>query len=253
MTPLSRGIISSGKLGGGVIPPSIFAANTANLNGTNQYFEPDSAISSGLSTISLYCKVKFDTVSTSQYLYYELTGADGFTAFGFNLSSPGFLTAAYRDTGSTHRSVTTASALSTGQWYSLLMTIDVDSAMKIYVDNVEGASLALSTPPIFSGAQFGPPTIGASLSLGSRSNLLNGSIAFMGSNSRIITATERADLLTSDCYDDLGTLQNNMIEYWELAEWSGHTGQALTGQHSANNLTNAGATPFTGAGLTVEC
>jgi len=248
MTPLSRGIISSGKLGGGGGGPSVFAASTANLT-PNDYLIPTSPISSGLSTISFYTKIKFDVIGEN-YVYFEMTNVDGFTGFGINMTGGGVIVAAYRDLGGTYRSAT-SSALSASQYYSLIVTIDVANFIKIYADNVEIASTAVSSTAIFSGAQFDPPTIGAAQSLGVRNNHLNGSIGFMGSNSRIITPTERASLLTSRCYADIGTLQTGIINYWELAEYDGKT-EGLVDQAGSNTLTNSGAV-FDGTGLNVTC
>ena len=92
---LRRGISMSTGGGSGGGGTTIYDANTSNLNGSNQYFQPSSAVTSGLSTITFYAKIKTTTLA-QDYIYFETTGSTGQTGFGiFQDGSSGNIKAGY--------------------------------------------------------------------------------------------------------------------------------------------------------------
>jgi hypothetical protein len=85
---------------------------------------------------------------------------------------------------------------------------------------------------------------------------LTGRIFFWGFWTRALSGSEVSELYNSGAPKDYASvssgLKSSMKAYYELAEWTGHTGSALVDQTgNCGNLSNNGSIPFNGTGLTL--
>ncbi len=254
MTPLSRGIISSGKLDEG--GPSFFATSVADFNGTNQVLTYPNGICAGEATISIECFVEFDSIGT-QVIYQETKTSSLSSRLQFYMGSGGEVVLGLRDAdGGSFLGATTNATLSTGVMYHLLGVLESSTnTFKIYIDTVSQSfsSVSPSFGAVMAGAYFLPSNIG---SVATNIQNLNGRLSFLN-----IYNTDKSSVISdlynggdATCYASrTPTMKAGEIFSVELANWSGHTGVELVEHVGAVTITNNNSTPFTGTGPTVEC
>ncbi len=234
-----------------------YAASTANFSpGSNQYGSvADNASLDVTSEITLAAWVKFDTRVNSGIITKYDSGANARSyALGYSSGSSKFIMSVDGDgLGTSQFTSITADTLgtpNTGQWYHVAVTLS-GTTLSIYIDGSLDTSTT-HTHGIHAGTSefdIGGYTGGAAL--------FGGDIAFAGlwdnglSSGEISTLYNGGDAL---CYGQLsGALKTNLVSYWHLADFTGHTTDETTDQHGSNNLTNNGSFGFTGTGLDVEC
>ena len=226
-----------------------FSANTANLNGVDQYFTFPTASDTGITgDFTFICWIKkgegnADLMSVwdgaAPFLWIDRPASGG---MGVNLNWTGL------------------------SWQSTL-EIPNDSAWHMAVLSRSGSTVSLSVDD-------GTPettTYGTVISLGielfaigahdggnAYANPTLGSMGYQGAWSRALSGAEQTSLYNAGvakCWDSLTTGEKTSIGfYFSLENHTGFTGQELVDQSSTvTNLTNYNATPFTGTGLDVEC
>jgi hypothetical protein len=228
-------------------------ANTANMNGSTMYYNYGSAITSGVSTLSFGFFIKPDTIgATHRILNEEISDKAQFAVF---LNASGFIAAGYRTTSGGSFSQTTGSTvLVAGTKYSVVITLDVSSSMKIYVNAVEDADDSRSSAAITTGSR-------THRNIGRRGHdnaqHLDGAIGFIGFWSSVLDSSAVTDFHNGGvpfCYDSLpASLTSTLLHYWHSAEFTDHTADELTDQEGSNDLTNVGSIPFVDSGFTVQC
>ena len=232
-----------------------FLANTANLNGTSQYFNiPNSASLQISSSISYGGWVK---CHSSHSGFGGMWGMyDGFansnSSFGSTWWSNNDRPAFYVVDGTTGTQYNTVSTLNRDQWYFLLAVFDdAGNTFKIYVDGVEDFTTARTAG--INASTTEPLKIGQDID-----GYFEGSIGFSMVYNRAVTPAEVTELYNGGkpkCWDGMSAgLQSGCVLFKDSANWIGHSGQELDDQSgNGNNATNIGSTPFTETGLTVEC
>ena len=239
MSLLRRGIISSGKLDAG--GPTTYAASTAVLNGTSQYFTlADSG--DNFTSCSFFTRVKTTQATTGRLL-----SASSNTMI-FDVRSGNSLVFAEGATAETYVNA----SIFDGNWHTVGFTVD-GTAFKIYLDgvNVHSATITGMSSKDFEANIYRASTAAA---------YFNGSTAFTYFTRSVLSKSYIDEIsdVNAKCFGDLSSgLQADLTtngSCWDLANWSGHTSQETTDQTgNSNTLTNVGSIGFTGTGLTVEC
>ena len=253
---LRRGIISSGALD--ALPNPTYSASTANLNGTSQYFTGGADSSLHPSSFSYAAWVKGATFDSDTVMRQQSgSGQDTALMAGWTGLNAAYNKKAvfglYSGSTWTGQLAVGTTDLDDSAWHLLVGTYnDSTKLTKVYVDAVEEASITIATPA---------RNAGANLYLGrypgSAVEYLTGGLSFSGLFDTALTSTQITALYNLGnalCFDAMPTsLTDDLVSYWHLADFTGHTTDELTDQTAnTNNLTNVG-TPFTGTGLTVEC
>jgi hypothetical protein len=260
-----------GIIGGGVLdadPAGPLAANTANPDGSSQYFQTvDSAtFDFGTGGFSLSAWVNFDSFPDipSQPDVFRIIGegrgvsGSGPKKTGWSLyynSTSSLLTLDQYTGTQTSKSVTWSASTST--WYHITVVRDGDD-VKFYIDGSQQGSTQTGVSAISYNREESNGVYMGRLEYGSSStSYLDGSMGPYGVWDAALSASEITTLYNSGvafCYGDLSAaLTTNLVSYWHLANWSGSSGTEIEDRHGSNDVTNVGTTPFTGSGLTVEC
>lgn len=251
------------KFKGGVAPITTFAANTANLNGTNQYFDAGTSLVYGDFDFFVTARVKYTAIPVNNSEDHDLmSNQNGITNDLWRLRTRweggvvalDFLTA--ENSYTTINSIRSTVALSNDIWYTVIAGYSATSGNLFITVDEEAIATAVKT---FAFVNSNYNTLIGSVSTGGGS-FIDGAIAFSGVARGTPSASEITELSETNaiCYADLSTdLKAKFADngaFYELANWTDHTGQELTDQTGNGvTLTNVNSTPFTGSGLTVEC
>lgn len=252
---LRRGCISSALSSG----PSILTANTANLNGSSQYFTcgQDSSLNLGDGDKSHLIWFKTSSGSTSRIVSQGVQNSTDYYDIYILGDGQIFARADQHAPAANREYKTNATGFNDGAWHSLVILWNSYGTYGMYVDAVSEA-----VTQSVGGSPTNLSTPGADLTIGSRAggSLFNGELGFAGMWDTTLTSGQITALDNSGvslCYDELENkssgITTNLTSYWHLADFTGHTTDELTDQHGSNNATNVGSTPFNGTGLTVEC
>lgn len=238
---------------------STFAVNSANLNGSSQYFDagnPTVLQITGNQSIAI--RYKFDVVPSSseciasrydnqptgrswQLVYTSFTNQIRFDAFD--------------DGTSTVASQVFASTPVAGQWYSLVVVYN-GTDMRLYIDG------SLVDTDVYSGGFFNG---GADVFIGSRARTdtppdlhMDGSVSHFKIWNSDLSSSQVTELYnggTPKCYSSLSSgLKTNLVYAPDLSNDGVTSGNELVDNSpSAITTANVGSTPFTGSGLNVEC
>ena len=255
MTPLSRGIISSGKLGAGG-GPSFFSSNAADLNGNTQSFTYSNGVCAGEAIISVEAFVNIDSISGLHVFYGEAQN----TSTGSRVilySSGDNLLFGIRDTDAgTLYQATATLALATGTEYHILgVANSTTNTISLYMNGVlMDIRTDFTFGPVLGSSYFADSAIGSSG--GGGTNFTDGRLSFVG-----VYNTDKSSVISNlynsgdaTCYASrTGAMKAGELFFVELANWSGHAGVELVEHVGAVTVTNNNSTPFTGTGPTVEC
>ena len=238
-----------------LLPSAKYAVNSANLNGSNQYFNGGD-INDVTGTFSISGYFKTSNVSGSRRIVDKTTGANG-TGYNLYLNSSGELRLGRYEDSSNYLNYTTASSdYSDGEWYRFDISAGINDVPTLYVNGVE-VTMTLSS-------QLGTVTTisnSAVYLVGSRSDgtdRFDGELAFIAF-SDTTDMTQYIDDVTSGgnqkCFSDIDTgIASNYSSFHNLSNFNGNDGTETDDQtNNGNNLTNIGSTTYTGTGLTVEC
>ena len=237
-----------------------FTANTALLDGSTTYFTAGDVLNVGTNDYSYVAW--FKTSASATQMIISKTDATAGEAIDCYITSSGTLNLRCQVDASNFRDQSTTTTYNDGNWHLVVAFCNRSTGTwHMRVDDVN-PSLA---PPFSSGVITGNADNNAILSVGQRDNgasrqVFDGSLGFAGiaiGSSLVDDSTELYNAGVATCFSDLSAPIKAKFtssgDFWELANWTGHTGGELTGQANANTLTNTGSTPFTGTGLTVEC
>ena len=240
--------------------PQTFATNTALLDGSTTYFTAGDVLNVGTNDYSYVAW--FKTTASATQMIISKTDATAGEAIDCFISSSGTLNLRCQVDASNFRDQSTTTTYNDGNWHLVVAFCNRSTGTwHMRVDDVN-PSLA---PPFSSGVITGNADNNAILSVGQRDNgasrlVFDGSLGFAGiaiGSSLVDDSTELYNAGVATCFSDLSAPIKAKFtssgDFWELANWTGHTGGELTGQANANTLTNTGPTPFTGTGLDVEC
>jgi hypothetical protein len=229
--------------------------NSADLNGSSQYFTAGSQFSP-TSVSSFSYVVWFKTSTSAQGQMYsstfEGTGADHWVAVNSTLTGTNKLGFGANDGGAWTASnyVASTSNVNDGQWHLGVGVYDnTANELKIYIDGVLEATTTTVPTPLFSASmlsavgRYAPSAVA----------YYDGEMAFVGHAHQALTAGQITTIYNNGvplCYADLGVTLDG---FYNLSNYNGNNGSELTDQVGSNDLTNVGSTPFTGTGLIVEC
>jgi hypothetical protein len=247
-----------------VTPAGPTAANTANLNGTSQYFTAVDSVDwdLGSADFAVGCKVKMDTLPTSGNQFRFIGEGRGLTATGprktgwsILYDDTGNLLRWYSYNGSTETTFDVSWSPSTATWYDICI-VRTTNDLKIYVDNSQVGATGDVTGITYDRQESNGIEIGHHVQGAGATNLyLDGATTRHYVVKKTVSASERGELTGDSCWGDLTSgITTNAVFYADLANWTGHTGQELTDQSgSGNTLTNVNSTPFDGTGFTISC
>jgi hypothetical protein len=253
MSLLRRGIISSGKLDAGGL--TTYAANTSVLNGTTQFYSAldssDFQLTATNWTMSFNIKFgSFTHADGDPRLYSQrLNGGEFFDIY---INSSGNIGIFSWNSFSEVINLVVTAGLSLNTFYNIII-VRTGSTITVYVDNssVGGGSITGNfqdlSVPISIGRWAGD------------GYYVTGELGPFGIwNNKAFSGSERTDFYNSGkpkCWGSMDSAFTSTASvFYELAEWSGHTGQAIVDQTgNSNTLTNNNSITFTGSGLNVEC
>lgn len=238
--------------GGG---PTVYSANTANLDGSADYFSGGDNYDVGTSDFSLACWFK-TTATTTQFMLSKTDS--GNTIYDLYMQSDGTIQTRCQVDPSNNKNRRTVSSYNDGNWHHVIAFCDRSAGdWTIYVDGSAASLQALTG----AGSITGALNNAANFFVGARDNgpdlyfngELSGSGVAIGAD-LTADATELYNSGTRKCWGDLlSATQTKFNGYWELANWTGFTGQETTDQTSGgNNLTENGGIVYTGS-IDVEC
>jgi len=242
------------------LAPLIYPVNSANLNGSSQYFtfsKPTGFDTSASFSFKAWFKTNSPQGGRILNGVYEPAGADCFLAISSGLGGQDLVTFGANNGGSWTASnhVTSVDTFKDDLWHMAVGVYnDSDNTLKIYVDVVlQGTTNSAPTPVDSASMAFAIGRYEAQ-SL----EYFLGSIYEPEIFTEALTLTQIQDLYNigvSLCYEDRdSSLTDNSIYAPKLGNYDTNTGSELVDQ-SSNMVTTAnnGSTPFTGTGLTVEC
>jgi hypothetical protein len=230
--------------------------NTALLNGTDQYFSAGDVLDIGTSDYSgsIWFKTtstggalqsKAKSGSTPEFLTYIVTSSKIHFRCIFNVSNKSIFEL-------------TNAIITDGAWHHLVYFINRSAnTCTAYLDGV-----LESTPNVSAaGVITGDITTTWSFNLGARlgADLFHdgelGLSGFSVGSDLTLDATELYNGGIAPCFDALApATQSKFTAFWNIANWDvSTTGNELIDQAGSTDMTNGGATPFTGTGLDVEC
>lgn len=236
-----------------------FAANTVDLDGA-KHLNLSGGITDGLSQISMSFSLKPENLGAVQRIYNEEIGSN--VQFVVFLASTGEINVGYRttDTGTFHAHIS-STPLTEGVWQSIVITLDVATNAKIYIDGVEDVS-----SPTVTGAINNNGRDNISLFRRTSNNTLHyeGSMAsltfWLG---RILSPTDVTALHNggdSICFSALGAKIPGIItDLGPFYPLENHTGFAPGSEHIDQStyglvtISNFSTMVYTGTGLDVEC
>lgn len=124
---------------------TLFGQNTTRYDGVSDGLEAAdaAALEPGSSPFTFETWVNFDSIGTIQMLAGKraASGTNSGNGYGFNLLVNNSLELVFWDTGGNQRGIaTTASAVTTGQWYHVVFSRNSADKFRIYIDGVMAAS-----------------------------------------------------------------------------------------------------------------
>ena len=227
----------------------IYAVNSAELNGTNQYFTYDQSIRNSVLGFSVW--VNSDSIATTQRIIAE-SSTSGNIEVGVQLVV-GKVRFLWRNSAGTVQQLDSVTTLLSDTWYHLACTYDTSQGMKIYINGVLDNSNS-NTGTISATAITGRH-------IGTYQDLLNffdGNISMLSVYNRYLSQSDVDTLYNNGtplCYADIDTaITADGVYAPRLANWDTNAGQELIDQSGSGiTTTNVNSTPFTGTGLNVEC
>ncbi|MEE9352572.1 MAG: LamG-like jellyroll fold domain-containing protein [Thiotrichaceae bacterium] len=256
MTPLSRGIISSGKLdaGGG----GILATNTSLFNGSNHSFStPDnSAFTVSSFTLEVWQKTASSSLQTVVRQRPLGSVGAGIPGISLELISNLISTSTFVEDGAGNfvRLDVNQVTITSGVWYQLVMTFE-SNTLKIYKDGSDQSVTTSSSGTvgtIDSTATFYTGQIEAA-------RHFNGQLGFVRFwKNRVLTSGEVTTLynggnVLAESLFAANSLDTDLVYAPRLANWSGTAGDELVDQSSSGLVTtNNNSVTFTGTDLDVE-
>tara|TARA_R110002167_G_scaffold256475_1_gene462854 strand:+ start:7273 stop:8028 length:756 start_codon:yes stop_codon:yes gene_type:complete len=234
-------------------PITSFAANTANLSGTGDYFDAGTALVYGNFDFFVTARISIASRSYMEIATNQDSAAGDIWRLSVQADRIEFLTS--YDTYAPFYTVSVAIPSGAGV-YNVVAGLN-RSSNHVYI-SVNGSAIT-TTADTSTFTNAGYKTLFGAVDLGA-TGLLTGDLSFCGIGRGVPTSLEITELSSTNakCYGDLSAgLRAKFADngaFYELANWSGHTGQEITDQTgNAITLTNVGSIPFTGTGLTVEC
>jgi hypothetical protein len=249
MTPLSRGIISSGKLGG--IAPSIFAANDADFDGVADNLQQVSQTEFQIPAdkkFSFEYSINADTLPANAWVTSKY-GTSSEYLIGFRGTSAALVII---------NAAVTANLIDINFSYVFLIStqyhvvINSDGAnARLYVNGALEQTVAhstaahnISTDPFAIGARVNPSVIQA----------LNGRIGMFRKYNKTLSLSEVQTNYNSGDILCSGSAVSGAVTDYNLANWTGTAGQELVDNGSGgHNFTNPLGIAFTAGSLSVEC
>jgi len=236
---------------------TIYPVNSANLNGSSQYFiassDSNNDVTTGNFSISIW--IKSTSSSGSRRIVCKSNPSVVNQGFDMYHNSSGELRLLIGSSISDYRvSSTTGLGIDDSTWHHVLMYSNIGSPAIIYVDGSLVPTSYSSTSGVVTTL-----TNNGTYTVGRRSNATSewlGELAFEEFSYGDLTPyiTELYGNGTPPCPSDYSTdLKDTINEGHPLCNWNGNTGDELVGYKGSFNLTNNGSTPFTGTGLSVEC
>ena len=229
-----------------------YSANTANLDGSTQYFNGgnDSSlhITGSISVCGWFKPVNTAVVTEAVISKHGVGGVDGGFLLTWNQLTSKKLRWIPRING-TNRALESTGTFDVNEWHFVVCTYDA-STSKIYVDGVLDSSLVIAGS--LSANTANDLNLGRNADTGG--DPFEGGLANWFIYDTALTAGQVTTLYNEGdtlCYTD--TDQTDMVSFYSLENHIGFTSQEQIDQHGSNNLTNIGSTPFTGTGLVVEC
>jgi len=245
-----RGIISNGALA-----VTTFAASTANLDKSNDYYSAGNPAALQITgNLTLNAWIKPSAISGTQEIITKYDGGAGQRSYKYLLNGSGGLQVIISSNGTATQSHTTSnSIISSGVW-SMVSMVYNGSTVEAFKNGVSQGSSSASGG-VFNGT--------ANVLCGSEAgvSLFGGGFAFPMIWDTDISA---ANLLTmynsgiSICYADLEShisgITTNLQYAPRLCNFNGNSGDELVDQ-SSNGITTTdnGTIPFNATGLTVSC
>ena len=245
---------------------STFAVNSAELNGTSQYFQSDdsTALNPNLSTLTVATWVYLEGTSYPM-LYTKTDGGSKRININVNINNK---LEAYARIAGVQREYEFAHAMSNG-WNHIVYNFTRASANdmgQLIVNGVDVGTVGTwkyqdldwSTANL---NYFGAVEI-ARLNIAGGPYYFSQSQAFTGYAIGNTLSLSEAQYLYNNgdakCWDDVNsedaTLYAKFDEVWDLSTFNGSTeAHALQGKKGLTDFVNIGSTPFTDQGLTVEC
>ena len=226
--------------------------NSANLNGTSQYFvatQQSEINSPTLLTVSYWVNPTDFSSFRMQASKHTSNPADG--GFYSSIFTDGNVFFNVRGAfGNINTGTTTP--LTIGVWSYIECKV-TGSTHEIWVNGVLSASTTSNEVP---------KSNTVNLHIGNNSDgntlLTLGSLCLPKMFNRSLSQSETEILYNNGvplCYEDINTsITDDCVYAPRLGNWNGNNGQELIDQSASGIITtNVGATPFTGTGLSVEC
>ena len=254
---IRRGITSSGGLGG------VFDANTSLLDGVDQYYDVTSSAILNVDTDDFDIIVRVRVPTDSDNVSKSIINKSEFFGFenGYRISvSSGQIQ--WEVSGSAGRSrVTGTTDIRTGNWTIVRCTRDSVNGHRIFINGVEEtysfSQNASVIRDVNNSVRF---AIGYGEGAGLFGDYWYGSIGPFLYLKGGMTAPEIAEVTDTNpkCFSTLSsglqTKLNASGGYWELANWTGHTGVEPDDQtDNGSDLTSINSPTYTDTGLTVDC
>ncbi|HHZ64466.1 MAG TPA: hypothetical protein EYN51_03045, partial [Flavobacteriales bacterium] len=230
-----------------VAPPSVFAANTADLNGSSMNFQRGDNYDAGTNDIDLV--IRFKGTGTDQSVMAKQNDADA-NWWLFNLANSGKIRMDLRVDGSNFRVVETTASFNDGSYHLAIIHVDRSAGtISINVDGSAEATTSVSSNGVITGSQNNSSTFMVGRRDSTSQQFFNGEIGFVGVAFSTDLTADSAELYNSGvakCWSDLSAplqakFTSNGGEFWELANWTDHTAQELVGQANSGTYTNVTA------------
>jgi len=238
----------------------LYAANTANANGSSQSFRflSGASIARGQSQLSMSFWLKPGDISTTQQIFNEATNGD--YKFYVTINPTGTVSVNYvEETTAILHTHTSSAILTEDVWQNLFITVDVATNVKIYLNGVEDLSSPTVTNAITNS------TINFAYFLNSVQNnafYQGGAAHFVFWRNRVVSSADVLSVFNAGnpmCFDAIGDnipgILTDLGPFFPLENHIGFTGQERVDQSTLAfpTLGVQNAVPFTGTGLDVEC
>jgi len=232
-----------------LLPSATYAVNSANLNGTNQYFTYNQPLRNSVMGFSVW--VNSDSIGAVQRIIAE-SSAGGNIEVGVQIVV-GKVRFLWRNNATIVQQLDSVTTLLSDTWYHIVCTFDTSQGMKIYINGVLDSSN--SKTGTISATTITGSHVGTYQDL---LNFFNGDIAMLGVYHRYLSQADVDALYNNGtplCYADIDTsITANGVYAPRLVNWNTNAGQELVDQSGSGvTTTNVNSVPFTGTGLNVEC
>lgn len=244
-------IAARGRVAETPAAPSVFSVNSADLNGSSQYFSSGDVFDTSADWGCVFW-VKFDDLTGNSTIMTDWDTDASIILRYRNTSNAVRLTI---NNDGANLDATDFGALSTGVWYLIGASYNTVSGYKIAVNTTTQDFVTTAANNLSRGFTYG------ALSSSNSTQNIDGQMSFGMIYDRSLTDSDFIEIYNSGypmCHTDLSTsLKTNLVSFWNLSNWDtgtvDNTGDELIDQAGTLDLTNVGSTPFTGTGLSVEC